>query len=205
MTKQIVKAFNGELNKLFEKRIHSLKSIVANPTKGKPPKLTKSSIDKSVILLQLYANSALINEYYKQGYDKLKLLKKQWHIKNKGWGREAKIESIKRWYDTKINWPNNIYVFCNKRKCLYVGRTLNGKGRPQTHFKTYWLGQATRVDIYHTSKKRDIPKLECLAWHKNQPTINKNKPSIPKGSTKCPICKNDILIKNEIKSIFGLK
>lgn len=205
MAKRIVNAFIGELNKLYKKRTHRLRLTVSDPIKGKPPKLTRSTIKRSLYLLQLYANQALIKEYYKQSYGRKSLFKKQWQTKNKGWGRDAKIDSFKLWYDKHINWPNNIYIFWAGRKCIYVGRTLNGRGRPQTHFKNYWFSSVTRIDIYHSSNKRDIPKLECLAYHKHKPKKNKNRPSIPKGSSKCPICKTDSFIKKEIKSIFGLK
>ena len=56
-----------------------------------------------------------------------------------------KKQSFKKWYESKITTKNCVYAFWNGKRCLYVGRTLNGKGRPTSHFEKHWFGKATKV------------------------------------------------------------
>ena len=92
-----------------------------------------------------------------------------------------------------------------KSKCIYVGRTIKGKGRPQSHFVKFWLNSVSRIDIYLTSQSSQVPKLECLAIHRFHPKENGMKASIPKWAKKCPVCEIQKNIRSELRQIFSLR
>jgi hypothetical protein len=132
--------------------------------------------------------------------------KRQWHSKKgKGFGRTKKKQSFKKWYDKNITTRNCVYAFWNKSRCLYVGRTLNGKGRPTAHFEKYWFGRATRVDVYGFDRRRDVPRFECLLTHKRSPSKSKMKPAKKKYYSPCPVCVGKKFIGDEVRGIFQLR
>ncbi len=201
-----VKEFEAHLGKLFADRTHWLRMSVSKAKPGKPPVFHKRKVEKSIELLQMLAVEILKNSVaLKELNNKKEHPKKQWHTANKGWGRDAKKQSFDLWFERYINYPNYIYVFWAGKKCKYVGRTVNGNGRPQSHFAKYWFSGVTRIDIYSTSKRSDVPKLECLAIHKFNPSENRNNASLPRWAKTCPICDTTNFIRKEIKYIFNLK
>jgi len=132
--------------------------------------------------------------------------KKQWHAKRgKGRGVEAKRDHFKAWYGKHIDYDNCVYVFWANRKCVYVGRTLKGKGRPHSHFSKFWFSSVTRLDVYATSRAREVAKLECLAIHRFKPTRNKTKAASARGAAKCPICKVQRSIKSDLRGMFSFR
>jgi len=98
-----------------------------------------------------------------------------------------------------------IYIFWSGKKCKYVGKSIVGGTRPQIHFEKYWFNDVTKINIYSTSQRSQIPKLECLAIHRFEPSVNCYKPSFSGNAKSCPICDTEKLIKQEIKSIFKLR
>src|SRR5258708_7965327 len=110
------------------------------PMRGAAGKITKKKIRTSISRLQDIAQAAQLRAKHSKAilanYD----YKKQWHPKRgKGFGRSAKRRHFKRWYENHITTQNCIYVFWSRSMCLYVGRTLNGKGRPSSHFEKHWF------------------------------------------------------------------
>jgi hypothetical protein len=132
--------------------------------------------------------------------------KRQWQVKRgKGQGVGAKQENFKRWYEKDVGNKNCVYVFWAKRRCVYVGRTLRGHGRPAGWFDRVWFQPVTRIDIYSVRTPTQVPKAECLATHMFDPAENKNWPSIGKYTKKCPICEATREIDHELNSIFRLR
>lgn len=133
--------------------------------------------------------------------------RKQWHItRSKGHGRTAKRKSFKVWYDKHIKSKNCVYAFwASKKRCLYVGRTLNGKGRPSSHFEKHWFGPARRIDIFSFKGKRLVPQFECMYTHEHDPSHSKITPATKKFYTRCPICETKREIKKEIAEVFRLR
>ena len=167
--------------------------------------MDKAKIENTIIQLQKISNDILVRDAFTNEFNKNVLQEKRWHTKNKGWGRIKKIKSFNKFFKNKIHFENYIYVFLYGKKCKYAGRSLAGGTRPETHFEKYWFDGVTRINIYSTSQPTQVPKLECLAIHKFEPSVNRNKPSFSKGDKLCPICENERYIKQELKSMFKLR
>ncbi|MDH4226736.1 MAG: hypothetical protein OEV59_03125 [Deltaproteobacteria bacterium] len=199
----IVGQFEKELDGLFKRRTQWLREAISGATFGRPKKFDKRIRDSVIEELQNLATEALAKDVARDAFDDLIYEKRRWHVK--GWGLEEKKNKFKRWLEKEIMFKNYIYIFWGKKKCVYVGRTIGGKNRPTDHFEKYWFGRATRVDIYSTSLKSEVPKLECLAMHRFDPSENKNFPSLPLWSKSCPICDVHIDIERELRGIFNFK
>jgi hypothetical protein len=173
---------------------------------GKAPLFSKKRLRRSIAKLQeiavdSYLGSKDARQVYKS-YDH----KRQWHSKrNKGYGVRAKKKAFKNWYEQRITTKNSVYVFWDKKKCLYVGRTLNGKGRPTAHFEKYWFRRATRVDVFAFDRKRDVPRYECVLTHRWEPAYSRITPARRRYYTHCPICDGRREIAMSLKSMFRLR
>ncbi len=209
MAKQTVKEFKEELYKLFDQRVYWLVNSIGGKKLGKPPKFTSKTVSKTIANLQKIALKSITDTLAKKEFGKLAEKRKQWHLKNKGWGIEKKKQNFEVWYTKNIPYRNCIYIFWSskngKHTCLYVGKTERGKGRPQNHFDKRWFGSVTRIDIYSVPSASQVMKLECLAIHRFNPKVNKNKAPEKKWYKKCPVCEVLSLINGELRSIFSLK
>lgn len=210
MAKQTIAQFKKQLYKLFDDRVHWLVSSIGSRKVGKPPEFNRKKVSQAIIKLQELASETIADAYAKKEFNKLVVVeKKQWHLKNKGWGREQKRQNFDKWFDRNIPSKNCIYVFWSNRNgksvCIYIGKTESGKGRPQSHFDKYWFGKVTRIDVYSVAAPSHVLKLECLAKHRFQPTENKNKPPDKRWYKKCPVCDVRVFIHDELRSIFSIK
>ncbi|HVY52083.1 MAG TPA: hypothetical protein VHA07_11060 [Devosia sp.] len=197
--------FDGVLYDLFEAQTHRLVSRVW-PAVGAVQKLTKKKVRRALVTLQKLATEAQLKSKSSKRilgeYD----YKKQWHPKRgKGHGKRAKKRNFKEWYSDHITTQNCVYVFWNQKRCLYIGRTLNGKGRPSSHFEKYWFNNATRLDVYAFDRKRDVPRFECMMTHRHDPSYSWITPATKKYYSRCPVCDINKEIKIEISSFFRLK
>jgi hypothetical protein len=195
--------FKKTLDKLFRQRTYWLRNILGRPTPGAPPKLDKRRIDHVIRELQAIASGSLATKLAKTEFSSSVEKKKRWHVK--GRGREGKRRIFNEWYDKHIPFERCVYVFWNKKKCIYVGKTKRGAGRPSSHFDKYWFNGVTRVDVYALGGKRSLPALECLAIHRFQPKENKQKAQPLKWTRECPLCKVHRDIESELRSIFRLR
>ena len=206
MSSRAVVQFRRELNHLFEKRTFWIRKAIADGTTRRPPVLRRKQITKVIECLQSLATKCLADDFAHQEWNRVVRKKKQWHVtRGKGWGRSEKKDHFNKWFTRYIPFKNCIYIFWAKRRCIYVGRTVNGKGRPQSHFIKFWFGSVTRIDIFSTSAASHVPKLECLAIHRFRPRENGMKASIPKWAKKCPVCVAHELIADELRRIFALR
>ena len=209
MAKQAINQFKKELYKLFDDRVHWLVASIGSKKPGKPPEFNRKKLSKAIIKPQTLASRSIANAFAEKEFNELVEKKKQWHLKNKGWGRKQKRQNFDEWFDKHIPYQNCIYVFWSNKNgksvCQYVGKTEKGKGRPQNHFEKYWFGRVTRIDVYSVSSASQVLKLECLAKHRFQPTENENKPPDRRWYKKCPVCEVHALIHNELRNIFSLK
>lgn len=198
------KRFSQELDKLFKKRTHWLRSCIGYNKPGAPPTLSKKTIEKAIINLQEIASQTLANKLAKREFEKYTIDKKSWRIK--GHGIDEKRRLFEGWYENKLQQKQNcIYIFWDKKKCVYVGRTGQGGSRPSAHFEKYWFLQTKRIVIYTITHRSQISKLECIAIHHFCPSRNKYKPATIKWNKQCPLCKIHRNIKEELHKIFRLK
>jgi hypothetical protein len=205
MTTRAQKQFEDQLCRLFKIRTHQLRAYLW-PTTGKAAHLTKTRLRRSIARLQEIATDAYLASREAKKVFKSFDHKRQWHSKrNKGFGVSAKKRAFKNWYERKITTKNSVYVFWDKSKCLYVGRTLNGKGRPTSHFEKYWFRRATRVDIFGFDRKRDVPKYECVLTHRWKPAYSRITPSRKRYYSPCPICVGRKHILMDTKSMFRFR
>lgn len=205
MTTGTARRFNNELKKLFDARTYQLKTNIW-PGRGPVLKITKKKIRRSIAKLEDLAEIGLLRskncKHLLRDFD----YKKQWHPKlGKGYGRFERKRRFKEWYERHIATQNCVYAFWSPHGCLYVGRTLNGKGRPSSHFEKYWFGKATRLDIYAFERKRDVPRFECMFTHRHGPSYSKIRPASKKFYSRCPICDVREQIRTDVKSLFRLR
>jgi hypothetical protein len=205
MSSRAAGQFDKELLRLFAIRTHQLRASLW-PTVGKAPRLTRKQIRRSINELQDIAEA----DFFKSRYGKRLLKdfddKRQWHPKRgKGFGWRAKRSSFKKWYQNKIFTKNCVYAFWGKSRCLYIGRTLNGKGRPSSHFEKAWFGKARRLDIFSFQRKRDVPRFECVMTHRHKPSEAGNKPAKRSYYSPCDVCAGRKLIRDEVRRIFRLR
>jgi|SRR5208282_332164 len=205
MSARAATQFERVLLKLFRTRTHELRSRIW-PTSGLAPTLTRKRVRGSIEALR---NIAEVD--YLRSKNARKILsdydhKRQWHSKKgKGFGISAKKRSFKNWYGKRITTKNCVYAFWNGSRCLYVGRTLRGKGRPTSHFEKHWFGKATRVDVYGFKGRKDVPRFECMLTHKRKPSYSRMRPSSKRYYTPCPICEGRKFIGNEVRWMFRLR
>jgi hypothetical protein len=205
MASRLAKKFDTELVELFRDRTHALRAQIWLAP-GAVATVTKTRIQKSIEKLQDIAETAALRSRASMRIFRDYDYKRQWHPKkNKGFGRAAKRRTFKAWYDQHITTKNCVYVFWKGKRCLYVGRTLNGKGRPSSHFEKHWFSQATRIDVYAFDRKRSVPRFECMLTHRHAPSYSRMKPASKKFYTRCPVCEMRQHIRNEVKSLFRLK
>ena len=167
MGKHAAAHFNQELKRLFDQRTHWLQHAVNSTKRKRPPKFNRSKVNKSIAKLQVLASDCVADSLAKKALNSLVVKKKQWHVK--GRGCEKKKQYFDAFFVKQIPEKNYIYIFWKNRKCLYIGKTEKGKGRPQNHFSKYWFTQATRVDIHAVKSASQVLKLECLAKHRFNP------------------------------------
>ena len=203
MAKHAAHAFDKKLKDLFWNRTHWLRAEVRAPTRGKAPTFSRKKVNKAIDDLKALTTACLIKNHAVDNFAGLYDQKRQWHIKGHGAGKKRR--AFVQWFDKAIPHSNCVYVFWARRKCRYVGRTLNGKGRPQSHFDKHWFSGVTRIDILSSKRPRNIPKLECLATHRFEPSKSKIKPSNKKYHSRCPICETHKRVRTEVRSLFKLK
>lgn len=206
MAKHAAAEFDRLLNKLFVKRTRWIRTAVRSSPQGRPPTLNRGVITEMIEQLQDLASESMAEKHAQLEFDRLVEERRRWHsTTKKGRGRDAKRKSFSMWFDKTIHFHNCIYIFWSNSTCLYVGRTLRGKGRPQSHFDTHWFSRTTRIDIYSTSLSSVVPKLECLAIHRFNPIRNKRRASKKMWAKACPVCDVHEMIDDELRSIFYLK
>lgn len=205
MASGVERQFDRVLQNLFLARTQNLRCRLW-PNRGAVSRFTKRTILNAIRELQVLAEDALLKSNHSKGILRAYDHKRQWHPKrNKGHGRPAKRENFRRWYERSIKTQNCVYVFWARSNCLYVGRTLNGKGRPSSHFEKHWFGKATRIDIYGFDRKRDVPRFECMFTHWRKPGLAEKRPASKKYFSPCPICEVREHINTELKTIFRLR
>ena len=198
--------FERELQKLFHRRTSWLRKAIGTNRPGKPHIFNRRKVAPKLWELGELASEILVRRRARRQFRQSVDGKRQWHIKRgKGFGIDAKRTKFKQWYEKYIGNKNCVYVFWSGRKCVYVGRTLHGKGRPAGWFDRVWFQPVTRIDIYSVPRRSEVPKAECLAVHLFDPTENKNWPSINRYTKKCSICKATKEIDRELESIFRLR
>ena len=206
MAKHAAAWFEDELDELFRARTHWIRTTVRGGKAGRPPIFDRHKVTKVIESLQDHASICLAKDCAQYEFEKLVNKKRGWHVTaSKGWGRDAKRRNFDTWFERKIPFRNCIYLFWADSTCLYVGRTVHGKGRPQAHFEKYWFSRVSRIDVYSTSKASEVPKLECLAIHRFNPTENRRKASKKKWTQKCPVCEVHQWIHDELRDIFALR
>lgn len=198
------KDYITELNRLFYKRTLWLREIVGIRRQGRPKKFNRRVVLKSIRKLNDIITHLNAGRYFRDVIYDRSDRPINYHIRGRGW--EDQKYNFMRWFDNRINHRNVIYIFWKDRKnCLYVGRTGRGGTRPSNHFGTYKTYGVKRVTIYKINGGRYLPMVECLAIHLFKPKHNRNKPTVPKWSQKCPVHEDHRDVREEIKAIFRIK
>jgi hypothetical protein len=163
-------------------------------------------VDGTIARLQDFASDALADALARKEFRDGARKRRSWHPKRgKGRGVDEKRRSFNEWFDDRLGAGTFIYVFWNRRKCIYVGKTRGSGRRVSSHFEKHWFAGVTRIDLYPTTGKRVLPALECLAIHRFQPIRNKFRAERRKWTHKCELCKVHRLIDSELRQIFRLR
>lgn len=198
--------FERELERLFYRRTAWLRKAIGKNRPGRPRVFNRKKVEPKLDELGELATEILVRRRARREFFRTVGGKRQWHVKRgKGYGIDAKRKRFKRWYEKHVGSKNCVYAFWSRRGCVYVGRTLRGKGRPADWFDRVWFQPVTRIDVHSIGKPSEVPKAECLAVHLFDPIENKNWPSTGRYTKKCPICKATKEIDRELKSIFRLR
>ena len=199
------KQFEKGLYKLFRERTHWLRSKVGLKRPGKPSRFTQKKVSRGIKNLQLLASQAFSHKLAKSAFEDHVSATKTWHVK--GHGRPEKIKLFKQWFRLTFGSTRRgyVYSFWNKNKCIYVGRTGRGGGRPSDHFNVFWFSQVAFVKIFRVKGKSQVPKVECLAIHRFQPTYNSNVAATKKWTKACPLCEIHKAIESELRDIFRFR
>jgi hypothetical protein len=172
---------------------------------GKPPRFSRKKVDAGICKLKKIAKKALAYELAESEFTAHADPRKNYHIK--GRSPDDKKAKFEKWLKARFGKTNGlIYEFWgNHTKCIYVGRTGFRGSRPSSHVDKGWFSGVKRATIYPVRVRSHIPKLECLAIDRFQPTRNKNKPGIPKWAKACPLHKKLKYIETELRRIFRFK
>jgi hypothetical protein len=196
--------FNRGLDRLYKRRTAWLRTALTKANPGPVPTLNKKRRDRVIKRLQGIASDALANRMAKREFERSVEKHKTW--RTKGWGTDKKRHEFRAWAKKTIDSESGkVYVFWHKNKCLYVGRTRGRGSRPSQHFRRSWFKGTTRIVVYMAPRKRDIPRLECLAVHRFLPARNKVKAAKEKWTPRCPLCRLHRKIKTEARTIFRLR
>lgn len=195
--------FNKVLNKLYRRRVSWLHRVISGQRPGARLQFNQKERNDVITELQNIASIALSRKLAKREFERSVVKKKTWF--KKGHGVSAKKREFEEWLRRKIPKDRGkVYVFFNKKKCLYVGRTTGRGGRPKAQFKKGWFKRATRIVMYSANDKKSLPRLECLAIHHLDPRKNKMRASRGKWTRKCPLCKIHKGIRTELRQIYSL-
>ena len=200
--------FNRELDKLYRMRTDKLRRVIGPGRKGKAATFNRVLLDNKIEKLKEIASRALVRKFYRREFRNRVEKNKSWHItRGKGIRLEDKEERFNKWYKENF-YPHRtcIYIFWRSKKCLYVGKTEWAPGRIISHLYSKRIGNPTRLDVYLSHGKSDLPILECLAIHRFSPIKNRTERSPKKKySAKCPICINNRKIDRDLHRFFVFK
>jgi hypothetical protein len=195
--------FNRILDRLYKRRTDRLRRII-KPKAGKVRTLTKRHREKALRRLEGIVSLGLAEKLAKRAFEKSVAERKSW--RPKGWRAEKKLDEFRKWTRRKTSRKRGkVYVFWQKRKCRYIGRTGGRGSRPTRHFGKNWFAGTTRIDVYTTLQRRNAPRLECLAIHRFQPTKNKVKAARKGWTPHCPLCSVHRVIRKEIRKIYRFR
>lgn len=199
------KSFERELNSLFRQRTHWLRRRLGTKGAGKPPDFSRKKVSDGIRKLQTIASNSLAHKLAKSEFNEHVASRKNYHIK--GRGHDDRKKQFERWFTNSFSKRKGlIYAFWgNNKKCIYIGRTGPHGARPSSHFEKFWFSSVKRVTIFAIKGQSHIPKLECLAIHRFQPTRNKNKSATKKWTKACPLCTTHKYIENELRDIFRFR
>lgn len=200
--------FNHELDTLYRIRTDKLRHMLGPARKGKSPRFDRDLLNRTVTKLEKITSKALAKPFQQEEFARRVRMKKRWFLtRGKGFKLDAKKKTFKNWYEKIFRHKKcSTYIFWTGRKCLYVGKTEKGPDRIISHIYSKRFGNPDRIDVYSTSGKRDLPILECLAIHRYDPKINKNRKSPKKKFTpKCPLCKRNNQIEKDLRRMFAQK
>jgi hypothetical protein len=200
-----VNQFERALNQLFARRTAWLHKAVGRKRPGTLPVFSKAKVQPRIAALARSARDILLKKRARSEFKEVVAGRRSWQVRRKGFGFRAKRAKFKRWYEDQIGKQNCIYIFWSGRRCVYVGKTIRGKGRPAGHFEKIWFPCVTRIDIYPVRRRSQVPMAECLAIDMFDPRENRNRAAKVRYSKRCPVCAAVKDIERELRSLFRFR
>ncbi len=87
--------FDRELHKLFKRRIAWLRHAIGKKRPGPAPAFSASKVKPLLEGLGTTARQLLLRQRGKREFEASFVSKRQWHVRNKGWGWRAKKDAFR--------------------------------------------------------------------------------------------------------------
>ena len=167
-------------------------------TQKRGPKLKKLTIERRNELFDdcWYSEERALRRFAKEEFGKL-IIKSPRRVKippklRPKRGRRPYIKISKWLSKLKKKYRhtyghNQIYVFSNDEKCIYVGRTTRSMRGGGGKWRASYYRKSKYIQFFIVKNERNLAKAECLAVHIYQPTENRCKPSSKKYWATCPV------------------
>src|SRR4051794_15098899 len=105
MPNKIIREFDANLDRLFDRRTHWVKSLIRERSPGASPQINRKKVQNEIGNLQYLAVEALLTSHLLRPLSGFFDMKRQWHPKKgKGFGVYAKKKSFENWYDKRVTY-----------------------------------------------------------------------------------------------------
>lgn len=126
--------FDRDLRKLFYRRTAWLRAAIGKKSPGPVPAFAKNKVSPVLERLISIARKIQLKQRGRKEFQAAVFAKRQWQVKNKGWGKPAKKKSFGRWYEKNIHVRNCVYVFWSGRSVNTWAKQSAAKAGPAAIF-----------------------------------------------------------------------
>ena len=194
------KTFERTLTTLLHRRTDRLVGLI-KPKRGPRKDFTKRHREDGIAELQNLAEQILRKDVVPGRLKAITAGTRRTMLG--GRGIEERFKRMCVWAEQNLHGPI-IYSFWRGKRCLYVGKGGSWR-RLRAYRRDILLQQATSLRVRMVSGKSHVAMAECMSIHMHDPKHNINQSSKPKYSKRCPICKTNREIRDELRALFRMK
>jgi hypothetical protein len=194
------KTFERKLSTLLHRRTERLVGLI-KPKRGPRKDFTKRHREEGIAELQKLAEQILRKEVVPGRLKAITAGARRTMLG--GRGLEERFKRMCAWAEQHLHGPI-IYSFWRGKRCLYVGKGGSWR-RLRAYRRDILLQQATSLRVRMVAGKSHVAMAECMSIHMHDPKHNINQSSKPKYSKRCPICKTNREIRDELRALFRMK
>jgi len=194
------KTFERKLSTLLHRRIDPLVRLI-KPKRGPQKVFTKRHREDGIAELQELAEQILRKAVVPGRLKEITSGSRRTMLR--GRGIDDRFKQMCAWAEQSLRGPI-IYSFWRGKRCLYVGKGGSWR-RLRSYRRHILLQEATSLRVRMVAGKSHVAMAECMSIHLHNPKHNINQSSKPKYSKRCPICKTNREIRDELRSLFRMK